>query len=130
MNGCAISALQPHQMLLRLHRTWVQLRCQLPQMRLPRTAGHLHSAARHYRYARHGDDADDACAWACLRHHRFRRQKEIIAVKIRARKDSFGRISILITHPIVKSDTKHQKDSQSEKPNKSIHPVKTRFKNR
>ena len=56
--------------------------------------------------------------------------KEIIAVKMRARKDSFGRISILITHPLVKSDAKHQKDSQSEKPNKSIYPVKTRFENR
>ena len=56
--------------------------------------------------------------------------KEIIAMKIRARKDSFGRISILISHPLVKSDTKHQKESQSEKSNKSIYPVKTRFKNR
>ena len=37
--------------------------------------------------------------------------KEIIAMKIRARKDSFGRISILISHPLVKSNAKHQKDS-------------------
>jgi len=53
--------------------------------------------------------------------------KEIIAVKIRARKESFGRISILFTHPFVESDTKHQKDSQGEKSNNAIHPVKTRF---
>ena len=34
--------------------------------------------------------------------------KEISAVNIRARKDSFGRILVLVTHPFIESDTQHQ----------------------
>ena len=56
--------------------------------------------------------------------------KEISAVKIRARSDSFGRISILVAHPFVESDAEHQNNPQTDESNKSINPVKTGFEDR
>ena len=56
--------------------------------------------------------------------------KDISAVKILARNDSFGRISVLVAHPFVESDAEHQNNSQNNKSNKSINPVKTGFKDR
>ena len=56
--------------------------------------------------------------------------KEISAVKIRARKDSFGRISVLVAHPFVESDTEHQNNSHTDESNKSINPLKTGFEDR
>ena len=43
--------------------------------------------------------------------------KEISAVKIRARKDSFGRISVLVAHPFVESDAERQNNSQTDEKN-------------